>query len=104
MKVNSKDKYSFEQNPDFDNNKNLLNFNHSTFESNKSTQIQSTQENPVGFYNSRYKPISDGGVVYLYENDPSLYKKIRKFVKKAYSKPKKFTKIKKRQNRKIDYL
>lgn len=33
---------------------------------------------PIGFYNPRYKPIIDDGREYRYEDDPALYRRIRK--------------------------
>jgi len=50
--------------------------NHS-FRLNKNSN-ESTTQALSGFYNPKYKPILDDGKEYRYEDNPALYRKIRK--------------------------
>lgn len=47
----------------------------------------------IGLSNSKYKPIEDNGLLYTYEKDPLLYKKIRKRIQNRESQQKKRGKI-----------
>ena len=47
---------------------------------------------PIGIKNPKYKPIKDQGNTYCYENDPILYKKIKKKIQNRMSQQKKRSK------------